>query len=762
MNFKLKVKQVESNCNFELSWGQSHSIDIDLNYPSTLNRSYEQWRRAYLNYYQRLRGKALNSGIVDVNIDYHKQLVDTEKQLLNDFQRWLLSPELVSIRSTITAAANECKANKFVEVFLTCTPLDLARLPWEVWDIASGLDLSHKIRIARAPANIIHQPVSPLERKAKILVILGDDSGLDLSKDEQAVKSWGARVDITFVGWKNTITEANFDENALKNQIVQAISHRNGWDMLFFIGHSNETALTGGELGIAPKLALSIDEIEDALRVAIKRGLQFAIFNSCSGINIAESLIKLGLSQVAVMREPIHNKVAPEFLKEFLRSLAEYNDVHTALLDACQLLNKQENRLSYPSSYLVPSLFRHPEAQLFRIKPYDILSHIKRWLPTKQEAVWLFSLLLISSIPVVQDFLLEPRILLQAVYRKVTFREPTQVEAPTLLIKIDNKSFQADKIEQRYPLDYNYLAKIIQQLSQSNAQLIGIDYILSEVENQPKATSQLQQTIQRATNQGTSFVFGFTRSEDDLKKAQVSDKITDLNKSLQGDIDFTNWYMELPANKDCFSSNICPFSYQLAVSHSLKTQPKPANLKLFHPIIDFSIPPKAAYTSISACELLGSCPKTQQLPKNLRNMLVIIAPGGYDKAGVEGKGEDNATIPLSIAFWRGWGDGKFPKGEAHAYMVHHFLQQHFVIVVPDIFILLITSVLAKYIVILLNKNPENHKKIIKVVSISAIIYFIISLEVYISASILLPCFLSSILLWKYISLTVRRISNELV
>lgn len=107
------------------------------------------------------------------------------------------------------------------------------------------------------------------------------------------------------------------------------------------IRNSNETPLTGGDLKIAPNSAIgeadtsrciAIQDITQPLQQARDRGLQFAIFNSCSGISIAESLINLGLPQVAVMREPIHNTVAQEFLVQFLNALAEYKDVHEALI----------------------------------------------------------------------------------------------------------------------------------------------------------------------------------------------------------------------------------------------------------------------------------------------------------------------------------------------------------------------------------------------------------------------------------------------
>lgn len=737
-----------------------------------------------------MRGKVINSGVASVAVDRHKQLVDAEVQLLHEFQRWLLSPELVSIRSKIATAASKYSKNDFVEVFLTCTPLSLGRLPWENWDIGTELGVSEKIRIARTPANIIDKSVSPLQRKVRILAILGDDTGLDLKEDKKAVQSLNSIVDVKFVGWRKDTTaqQEKIDTRALTSEIVQAISNPNGWDILFFIGHSNETALTGGEFGIAPGVALSIREIEDALSEAIKRGLQFAIFNSCSGINIAESLISLGLSQVAIMREPIYNTVAQEFLREFLHSLAKYNDVHTALLDACQFLQKQDMRLSYPSAYLVPSLFRHPEAELFRIKPFDTWSKIKRWLPTKREAIWLFPSLLLSLHPTVQDLLLEPRLLTQAVYRKVTFQKPTKLEAPVLLVKIDNQSLQ--DAQQRYPLDYGYLAKIVQKLSDLEANLVGIDYILSEVDKQPtNATSILRQTLQNTVKKGTIFVFGYDNQEEDLKRRGISNKLASLNWSMQADINSLDWYLELPSKKQCYNSDICPLSYLLALTHTLQTQSKsipiqpnlqnqtnflklitkPENISnqtkylynltsnpiskhsgFFHPIIDFSIPPDGAYKTISACELLGSCPKKQALPEKLNNMLIIIAPGGYDKAGVDGKGEDNATIPLSIAFWRGWGDGKFPKGEAHAYMVHHLLKRHFIVAVPDFIMILIAAAIAKAIVITLIENTSKSKNIIKITSIATVIYFIISLQTYITASILLPLFLPLIIFWSYL------------
>ena len=581
--FQLKVKQVGTVCNFELNWGKGLTISVDLNYPFSLTKSYEQWQNAYLSYYRRLRGRKVISGTGNLPVDRHKELLNAETQLLDEFHRWLLSPELVSIRSQIAKAAKP--EPHWVEVFLTCTPLELARLPWETWEIGTDLGTPSRIRIARTPAKIIYEPVRPIRRKARVLAILGDNTGLNLEQDTKALRSLLRVASISIIGWKRNQEDAElhipksieshfFEADVLKTEIADAIADARGWDVLFFAGHSNETALTGGELGIAPQTTISIHDIEESLKKAKQKGLQFAIFNSCCGINIAESLINLGLSQVVVMREPIHDQVAQEFLLHFLKSLAEHKDVHQALLNASEFLKQQEKSLSYPSAYLVPSLFRHPEAELFRLKPFGPLDTLKQWLPTKSEANWLLALLLLSLLPPVQDLLLEQRLWLQAVYRQVTFQVPAKGKSPVRVVQIDEESLQADadKIQQIHPIDYSYLAALLNRLSQLDAKVVGIDYILDD-KKQPNNSLKLRESIRNAVGRGTWFVFA-SGEGDYTPRSGISKDIATLNWALEADILFFRWYVELlPA--DAKSPNLYPFAYFLSLAYALNQESSP-------------------------------------------------------------------------------------------------------------------------------------------------------------------------------------------
>ena len=576
---------------------------------------------------------------------------------------------------------------------------------------------------------------------------------------------------------------------------------------IFFAGHSNENINTGGDLSIAPQVSIGIKDIAKPLEQARDRGLQFAIFNSCSGISIAESLIDLGLPQVAVMREPIHNQVAQEFLVQFLNSLAKYKDVHESLLDACAFLKEQKN-LTYPSTYLIPSLFRHPQSQLFRLEPFGIWYEIKRRLPSKKEAVYLAAFLTLSLIPPIQDLLLEPRLLLQSSYRQLTQGTKNITPAPNqqssiLLVQIDKDSLDKDKVSLvngRY-MNYSYLSRIVDKLVQNDAQVIGVDYILDRDKQQPENSQQFKQSIDKAINRGTWFVWG----ADETEKAGISPDVANLNQSMAGDINLYDWYMELPQN-DC--QNTCPLAYVLSLSHLLNRDINPNNLPQpqssqtnfreeifnssntkdkhtkflktlkfpysdnflgwFQPIIDYSIPPKQAYETISACELLDSCTPTPAIAKkNLKSKIVIIAPGGYRQAGVDEEGEDNAAVPMPIAFWRGkqgWDDflnGKesFTGGEAHAYTVHHLLNRHLVVPIPNFLMVLVAAVLGTFIRKFLQSHPCGVGWGWIGFGTGTVVYVVVSLQVYISSAVLVPIVFPFVVLGNYLRLGFGKDGN---
>jgi CHASE2 domain-containing sensor protein len=820
--FRLKIQRFAQNCLFELSWGTGQQLSATLHYPESISSLYQEWQRTYLSFYKSaLRGRVEASGsIAPPPIDWHARLIQAEARLLSEFHHWLRGAELFEIRAEIANSRLPRVNNSTsissqysnVNVFLSCHPIEIERLPWESWEIGADFPTLGEIRIVRIPLTIRSEtetkPQHKRGKKARILAILGDDTGLNFQEDREAVHSLSRSAEIKFVGW-----QPGLDIAELKANICQALVDEKGWDILFFAGHSNETLITGGELAIAPDVCISISEIKPQLILAKERGLKFALFNSCCGLSIANSLIDLGLNQVAVMREPIHNQVAQVFLSRFLQEIAEYKNVQDALIAACQYL-RLEKSLTYPSACLVPSLFCHPGAVFFQIKPYGFKEFIKRLSPTPIEAIALTALVFLSLSLTVQDNLLEKRVLIQSIYRQMTGQLPKAEVPKVLLVAIDDKSIREAKISNPKPMNREYLAKLINKLSSINARVIGIDYLLDRPHIEQDLL--LSQAIKSAVDKPqypTWFVFASVR-DDTEGWLKILPEIASPNWSFQGHINMVHWYMRLVPDDDPISAKM-PLAYMLALAYwlniefdanlSLKLDQKSGSLEpkdsqlpvpklasktnlfaevvtylnrekglnyktLFspssqmqpitslsydwgqmwlQPIIDFSIPPEQIYQHLPAWELLKSEVNSPQL-QHLPQQIVLIVPGGYSEAGVIRDGEDNFPIPPAVKYWLNQRHHNqrryFTGGEAHAYMIHHLLHQRLVVPIPDLWII--------GLVILLGKTANicllHREKLVGVLLVVGLgIYGLISLQAYLSLAVLLPWVLPGIALGIY-------------
>jgi hypothetical protein len=230
------------------------------------------------------------------------------------------------------------------------------------------------------------------------------------------------------------------------------------------------------------------------------------------------------------MRESIHNRAAQEFLIQFLKGLANHKDVHESLIAACQYL-KTEKNLTYPSAHLVPSLFRYPGDELFRIPKPPSRGHwfwqILKILCQRYQGVALAMLVLASWQLPIQQWLLERRVLAQAIYRQATLRTQTDKPTPTVLVEIDEQSLE--KEAQIRPIPRAYLARLINRLS--GAKVIGIDYLLyPPTDDDP----QLSRSVENAAKRGTLFVFGASQDRHTEKWRQAPDTIANPNWSLSG------------------------------------------------------------------------------------------------------------------------------------------------------------------------------------------------------------------------------------
>ncbi len=806
--FELKVwHQDERSCFLLLLWdNRSKKLTASLPYPSDLQKSYQLWRQRYHRFYKFSAPQSpgnsgrLNPGSGDLAHD----LTEAERELVKGFQRWLGDNDGRTIQQRIQdelAQLTQMNANPAikpgVDVFLACNSDEIARLPWELLALNADMFPPDRLRIVRTAMDEPEAPLSSKERvrgtKARILAVLGNDPNLPLQEDWKAVRSLRSIAHVEQFTWQpeDSVT-------TIKQTFANTICDSRGWDVLFFAGHSDETAATGGRIAITPNVSLSISEIEEYLTQARENGLQLAIFNSCSGLSIANSLVALGL-QVVVMREPIRNDVAQSFLKPLCKQLAKHQDIHSALLTASHHLQFVE-QFTYPSTHLIPSFFSPSGAIAYRITPFGWKKQLHQWWPTRQEAVVFTTAILLafsSSAPwsPLKDLgleLLNRRIWSQALYRNITNQIPQNDISPVLLIAIDQESINRARNElegfQHQPMDRGYLADLIQQLSDSGIQIIGIDYLLDEEKSkEEQLATVVQQSVQQ---QGVWLVFG-SMERDDLR---VHEKIASPMWSLNGDVYAHYWQVKLPFDATC--PEVCPFAYMLSLAKILNQQelpdlPQPSlqsrgifqeQLNVFlnrldinqeglpysflrkakspfnlPVVIDYSIPPDYVYKRIPAWQLLDNAGTQQEF----NQQIAIIAAGGYYDA------QDKRTILPALQYWcdlkygRAYAQESCPKsltgGELHAYTTHHLLASHRVIRIPDLWMIFAATLLGKWTALTLNHQQASYyQRYMWLFAVATVTYGVIGLQTYIWANILLPWLFPSCIFWTYVLNSIKK------
>ena len=728
---RLKVFRVEQVCFFELAWGRGQQLTAKVRYPETLTQLYETWQQCYLTFYQTIgstavRGRVKSSGTLSAApIDHRAKLVAAEAAFLAEFYDWLKSRELLELRSQIAKLAQAKTADNtspHINLSLTCEPLALARFPWETWEILGEFGQRSEVRVIRSPANLRHSPTGKMRSgKMRILVILGDETGLSFKAETESLKSLDRLAEVQFEGWRVGESTAG-----LKERIALRLTAAAGWDILFFAGHSNESVLTGGELAIAPQTSIFLNEIKPQLLKAKDNGLQFAIFNSCKGLDLANTLIDLGLSQVAIMREPIHNSVAQEFLIQFIQHLVSHakNEAHTvqdSVLAACEYL-KLERNLTYPSSYCVPSFFCHPETVPFTPRTIGISQKLKQLIPTSRQTIALSLLSAASLMAPVQDLMLDGRMYVQALYRQATHQIP-QNRPNINIVQIDEASLRSGLIPARKinPIDRAALAKIVDRIVESKPNILAIDYLLDRpMPEDPILTKSLQ----NAARKKVDIIFGSDLQND--REMDLSPSITGLDLVMQGHVMFYPGYLArqgLQSQIPITCTTLCPFSFLIALTSQtgryhlpssdvdLRSQvlknatgelnrigPENSAKMLwgweslgFQPIVDYSIPPDRIYKTTSAADL--------PLKSPWRETIIILAAGDYAEAGISSTALDKFPLPSAIAHWRKvqqQRDSRTITGaEIHAYMIDHFMNKHYLINIPGLLFILPAALLGK-------------------------------------------------------------------
>lgn len=302
-----------------------------------LQQAYQRWAMTYRSLNQQPR---LTTESLPVNSAGREDCHQTSRTLADRLNRWLSADSFRPIREKLL---EQLMPSDQVRMILQTENPEVRRFPWHLWDFC---DRYPKTEIALGAA--VYEQI-PTERPAKsgvtMLAILGDSIGIDTQTDRRLLTQLpGAEVSFLVEPTRQALTQELW---------------RQSWDILFFAGHSYSfTDGNGGQIVLNQTDRLTLDQLKYALRRAVDRGLQIAIFNSCDGLGLARELEDLKIPQIVVMREPVPDQVAQEFLKAFLTSFAEGEQFHLAVRQARETLQGIEDR--FPCATWLPVICQNP------------------------------------------------------------------------------------------------------------------------------------------------------------------------------------------------------------------------------------------------------------------------------------------------------------------------------------------------------------------------------------------------------------------
>ncbi|HCF26703.1 MAG TPA: sensor protein Chase2, partial [Cyanobacteria bacterium UBA11049] len=258
-----------------------------------------------------------------------------------------------------------------------------------------------------------------------------------------------------------------------------------------FAGHS-ETDGETGRIYINQFDSLSVNELKYGLKKAIAGGLQLAIFNSCDGLGLARELSDLQIPEVVLMREPVPDRVAQEFLKNFLKAFSLGKSLYLSVREARERLQGWESE--FPCASWLPVIYQNPSA-----KPPLWQEWLKRDRPKNKPRlrnVLLSSLAVTAGVMGVRFLGMLQGVELQAYDRLMQLRPEEKPDPRLLVVTVNERDFQLpEQKDRKGSLSDLALERLLQKLDKFKPRAIGLDIYrdFPVGENTPALTTQMRQ-----------------------------------------------------------------------------------------------------------------------------------------------------------------------------------------------------------------------------------------------------------------------------
>jgi hypothetical protein len=254
---------------------------IQVGVPKDLGSLHQAWLRRFLAYHDPASAPVPE----DVVKEYGARLCKAMRS-------WIAHSEWGPLRQLLTQLPA-------IPLRVRCigTPDLIERLPWE------ELALDRPIwRFEATQPNVAAHAPRRRDRCPRVLLLVGQEAELDLAGDLDLLERLAGQGRIELLMMRG-------DQSNLCS-LRAALDHRQGWDVLVFLGHSARDPQGGGRLQFADGSWLGGHGFAQELHRVGEHSPALVLLNSCSGIDLARSCTAAGTPWVLCFREAVPNSAA--------------------------------------------------------------------------------------------------------------------------------------------------------------------------------------------------------------------------------------------------------------------------------------------------------------------------------------------------------------------------------------------------------------------------------------------------------------------
>ena len=346
----------------------------------------------------------------------------------------------------------------------------LERLPWELLTPERPL-----WRLASKQNGKAHgQPQR--SRRPRLLVVVGAAEGLDLNAELERLEELrrSGRLEL------RQLEHSACTLVALRSALLDPA----GWDALLFLGHSDADPSGGGRLHLGDGSWVSAAAFQSELQTAASNGLALALFNSCSGLDLARSSVAAGIPWALCFREPVPCHAASLGFSALLSALEAGDDLFASVRRAREDLRADPGCVG---TDLLLSLVASGQATSFQLplrKRKQFLLRLAR--SSRAQAIAAGALIALGAIGDVDPanplntYLLDRRLYVQRLWRSATNQPGPTADALPVVVLDQRSAASLGAAATPGRVSRDLLARLLQRTPPAQVPKLGLDVVLDQ------------------------------------------------------------------------------------------------------------------------------------------------------------------------------------------------------------------------------------------------------------------------------------------